>query len=56
MDDELYAVLEAMQQYGGSFVKALATTWQLADNENRAKLLATFPGLYARYKAMAQHA
>ena len=34
MTDEEYAVVEKMEKYGGSFVKALAVCFHKADNAN----------------------
>ena len=38
----MYGV-EAMEKYGGSFVKALADAWNHADPINKKKLEDTFP-------------
>jgi len=35
--------IEKMQNYGGSFVKAIAEAWLHADPNNRKKLEETFP-------------
>jgi hypothetical protein len=46
-------VLEAMDRYGGSFVRALAQAAWLADPINLAKLKATFPEYWAEYTRFA---
>jgi hypothetical protein len=47
------AALEAMEKYGGSFVKALAEAYLRADAENRARLKAAFPEIFDRYRHIA---
>lgn len=46
--------LEAMERYGGSFVKALAACYRTADAENRAKLYAAFEDLFTEYEDVAR--
>ena len=46
-------VLDTMERYGGSFVKALAAAWRRADSENIARLRAAFPDIWECYVAMA---
>ena len=38
-----------MLHYGGSFAKAIADAWVMADSGNRAKLEEAFADLFARY-------
>ncbi len=38
-----------MLHYGGSFAKAIADAWVVADAGNRAKLEEAFADLFARY-------
>ena len=47
------ATINAMQIYGGNFVKALANAWQHADQENSAKIEAAWPEYIEKYKMMA---
>lgn len=53
MTDQDIAVLECMEKYGGSFVKALAIAAQRADPINLAKLKAAFPEYWQQYTEMA---
>jgi len=46
------AGIECMEEYGGSFVKALAEAWYRADPINRKKLEDTFP-YYEEYEHQA---
>jgi hypothetical protein len=46
-------VLEAMRQYGGSFVQGLAALYLRADPENQAKLRAAFADEWAHYGKLA---
>jgi len=47
------ATLDAMQKYGGSFIKALAAAYIAADPENRALIISTWWPDWQRYQAMA---
>jgi hypothetical protein len=53
MDEQEFAVVEAMTKYGGSFVKALAECFHRADPTNFNKLRATFPDYWEQYEKMA---
>jgi hypothetical protein len=46
-------VIEAMKQYGGSFVKSLAEAATRADMQNLAKIKAAFPDYWKQYTDMA---
>lgn len=46
-------VLAAMESYGGSFVRNLATAWRTADAVNSGKLLESFETIYEQYKRFA---
>jgi hypothetical protein len=47
--EEHFTVLN-MIQHGGSFVRSLATTYQLADGQNRDKIrLLAFPDIWEKY-------
>lgn len=49
-----HEVINAMERYGGSFVKALAKAFLSADNSNFAKLKAAFPEYYLEYAEMVE--
>lgn len=44
-------IIEAMEQYGGSFVVTLAALWRRADSENRAKIKATWSNYWKEYES-----
>lgn len=46
-------MIEAMEKYGGSFVKALAAMLWQADPVNYKKLAETFPEYFKEYKKKA---
>jgi len=46
---QLHAMITLMDQYGGSFVSALAQALRYADPNNRQRLLDAFPDLVAKY-------
>ncbi len=51
MDTEQdYKIVEAMEKYGGSFVKALAVCLQKADLINFSKLRNTFSNYWEEYE------
>ncbi len=52
--DEMLAITGAMLQFGGSFVKALATAWRHADESNAAKIEAAFPEYITKYRDLAE--
>lgn len=45
---------EAMQRYGGDFVKLLGRAARHADADNHAKIKATWPEYWAKYEQMGQ--
>ena len=47
-------VFLAMIANGGGFVKALGELGVRADPQNRAKIRATWPGIYEEYAALAE--
>ena len=47
-------VIDAMETYGGSFVKDLAECFRRADPQNFAKLAATFSEYWEQYEVMAK--
>lgn len=52
--EEEVAVVEAMEKYGGSFVKALAECFRCADPVNFQRLRATFPDYWSQYVLMVK--
>jgi hypothetical protein len=54
MDQDDYAITEAMLRYGGSFVAALAKAFRAGDRENQQRLKDTFPHYWQEYAALAQ--
>ena len=51
MDDD--AIIHAMQVFGGSFIRRLADCYQVADDENRARLKTAFSDLWEKYEDLA---
>lgn len=49
-EEEKYTMIKNMRTYGGSFVKALAECFALADPINFYKLLDAFPLYVEKYK------
>ena len=47
--DERLAITEQMSMYGGSFAKALAKAWQVADSTNGRRVEEAFPELLEKY-------
>jgi hypothetical protein len=54
MDAHDVEVLDAMRQYGGGFVKALAEAASRADEENLARIKLTWPEYWERYAELAK--
>ena len=50
------ATITAMRIYGGSFAQTIARAYQLADDDNAARLVGAFPDLFARYAEIAAQA
>jgi len=50
----MFEVLEAMDKYGGSFVKALADCYRCADPSNAKKLEQTFSEYFSEYSKTAK--
>ena len=48
-----WEVVQTMERFGGSFVRALATCCHCADPENLAKIKATWPEYWTEYARMA---
>ena len=53
IEDKEYEVIDCMQKYGGSFVKALAECLIRADPINYKKLKDAFTDYFLQYKGMA---
>ena len=54
MEDKEMLVIEAMEKYGGSFVKSLAMCLRLADHVNFKKLKKTFSDYWNQYSGMVK--
>ena len=52
--DEVWKMVSKMEEYGGSFVKALANAFKYADPDNRQKLIDAFPGYVKEYGPNSQ--
>lgn len=53
-DDKDYYTIEAMGQFGGSFVSALANAARFADPNNLRKIKETWSEYWAEYEKMGQ--
>ena len=51
--DMTYMAINAMQKYGGGFIKRLAAAYIAADPLNKGKLRGTFEAEFDRYYMMA---
>jgi hypothetical protein len=51
-----YEIVQAMERFGGSFVRALAAACHCADPVNFAKIRAAFPDLWKKYAEMHEQA
>lgn len=47
------AALDAMERYGGHFVKHLAAAWKYADQQNHTRLVLAFRDYLDQYTEMA---
>ena len=54
MTEQEFLTLEAMENYGGSFVKALAVCFHKADPGNFKILKKAFPEYWKQYEEMAK--
>ena len=54
MTEKELEIIETMERYGGSFIKALAVCFQHADSSNFAKLKGTFAEYWIQYKKMTE--
>lgn len=52
MNDEEFKIVERMEKYGGSFVKALSQCFYTADSKNFNLLKETFSEYWKQYKEM----
>ena len=48
-----WMVVQAMRRFGGGFVKALAEAYLHADEDNQARIRATWPEYWESYRQMA---
>lgn len=55
LDEHDFKVVEAMDEYGGSFVKALAQCFRCADPHNFYLLKSTFKKYWDEYEEMANN-
>lgn len=53
MNERDYRIIESMEKYGGSFVKALSKCFRLADNNNYKILRESFPNYWETYEEFA---
>ena len=53
MNEEDYKIVEAMEKYGGSFVKNLARLCYSADQNNLRKIKETWSDYWNDYRKMA---
>ena len=49
-----YDISQAMQRFGGSFVKLLGQLWQQGDEINRRRLKVAFPDFWREYRTLAE--
>jgi hypothetical protein len=54
MTEEEYNVVDAMDDFGGSFVKSLAQCFRQADDNNFRKLKEAFSNYWSQYEKMAK--
>lgn len=54
MTEDEHKIIEAMETFGGSFVKALAEAFRRADRMNFNKLKMAFPEYWDTYKKMSE--
>lgn len=54
MNEQDYWTVEAMEKYGGSFVKCLATLCRQADPVNLSRIKATWPQYWVEYQEMGK--
>lgn len=54
-DVQDHEIAHAMATFGGSFAKAISRAFLVADDDNRARMRAAYPELFAEYKGVVQH-
>lgn len=54
MNEADFYTIQAMKTYGGSFVKALANAYAVADLNNQSKLKVAFFTYFEEYKKMGE--
>jgi hypothetical protein len=55
MKERTYETLEAMDTYGGGFVRSLAECYRRADLFNKSRLEVAFKEYFDRYEKMAEN-
>lgn len=53
---QIERTVTAMQQLGGSFIRCIALSWQVADEQNRARLERAFAPEFRQYEALSLQA
>ena len=56
MNEKKEKIIRAMEEFGGSFVKALALAYRRADLENKKRLEKCFKDVFDRYSFIADRA
>jgi pyruvate/2-oxoacid:ferredoxin oxidoreductase beta subunit len=54
MEEQDFKIIEAMEEYGGSFVQALAACLRRADPFNFQKLKIAFPEYFKEYEEISK--
>ena len=54
MNEQEFKTVEAMAEYGGSFVQALAECFHRADSHNFKMLKMAFPNYWTQYEMMTK--
>lgn len=54
MNDEYYWTIKAMDEYGGSFVKALANLYRHADPINAPRIRTVWSGYWSKYTRIGE--
>lgn len=54
MNPDERAVIEQMERFGGSFIRALAAAYRLGDPDNRERIRRTWAQEWTKYKWFAE--
>jgi hypothetical protein len=54
MNPDERAVIEQMERFGGSFIRALAAAYRLGDPDNRERIRNNWPEEWAKYRMFAE--